>query len=384
MNGTTSLLSLALIGMACHIAQAQPADTLDRHWPAYINLDDYMVPFLVADTIHDETIVFIQEGHALPTGNLLFPAKAILSVRDVYLDRQYKEGRDWIQSGQRIIRTDSSRMPYFQKEELVYAQEKKGISQPGKLPGTFVLFSEQELIRSRQIAVTYIPDRTQGSYPKQLHPSDKLPQTTEKLARKQPLHVVFWGNSIETGANSSGFMHVPPFMPNWAQLFVYQLRRQFDGPISFANLAVGGKTADWGLQEINQVIEQQPDLVVIGFGMNDGTFRIPADTFTNRIKQIVHRVRNLQPHCEFIVITPMLANPNAIQDQLQYEYRQPLLALETKGVAIADMTYWHRWLLTHKSYQDITGNNINHPNDYLARWYAQVLSALFIPYSTKN
>ena len=377
MNRTTPLLSLALTVMACHIAMAQPADTLDRHWPAYINLDEYMVPFLMADTVRDEIVMLIQEGHALPNGDLLFPAKTILSVRDVYLNKEYEEGRDWIRSGRRIIRTDSSRMPYFQKKELVYTPEKKGMSQPGKLPGTFVLFSEQELIRSRQIAVTYIPDRTPGNYPGQLHRTDKLPQTTNKLTSKQPLHIVFWGNSIETGANSSGFMHVPPFMPNWTQLFVYQLRRQFDSPVSFANLAVGGKTADWGLQEINQVIEQKPDLVVIGFGMNDGTSQVPADTFTNRIKQIMHRISSRQPNCEFIVITPMLANPDAIQDQLQFQYRQPLLALETKGVAIADVTYWHRWLLTHKSYQDMTGNNINHPNDYLARWYAQVLAALF-------
>ncbi|MBX2924337.1 MAG: hypothetical protein KF746_19200 [Chitinophagaceae bacterium] len=74
----------------------------------------------------------------------------------------------------------------------------------------------------------------------------------------------------------------------------------------------------------------------------------------------------------------MLANPDAIQSQIQKAYQQPLLELEGPGIAIADMTAVHEELLRHKAYQDMTGNNVNHPNDYLARWYAQVISALLI------
>jgi hypothetical protein len=37
------------------------------------------------------------------------------------------------------------------------------------------------------------------------------------------------------------------------------------------------------------------------------------------------------------------------------------------------MTAVHGSLLSKKSYADMTGNNINHPNDYLARVYAQTL-----------
>ena len=39
------------------------------------------------------------------------------------------------------------------------------------------------------------------------------------------------------------------------------------------------------------------------------------------------------------------------------------------------MTSIHQSLLARKSYADMTGNNINHPNDYLARVYAQTLLA---------
>ena len=30
----------------------------------------------------------------------------------------------------------------------------------------------------------------------------------------------------------------------------------------------------------------------------------------------------------------------------------------------------------------LTGNNINHPNDYLAQWYAHIVSEILIPERT--
>lgn len=371
------ILALTLCG-GNRQALAQTVDTLDRHWPAYINLDQYMQPFLTADTIYNELLMPIKDGHAAPNGSLLFPVKSVLSVRDTYLGTEYEQGKDWIWEGQRIVLTDSSRIPYFNSHELVYGEAREGISQPGSTPGTYVLFSEGELLRSKQLAVTYIPDRRSGKPATRPSAKRQLPLTAGKLAKRQKLHVVFLGNSIETGANSSGFQHVPPFMPNWGELFVWQLRRYFDAPVSYKNLSVGGKTASWGLTQMDLVMSEHPDLVVIGFGMNDGTFGVAAEEFAKQIQTMIEAIRNQRPTCEFIVITPMLANPKAIHNNLQEAYRPALLALERSGVAIADMTHWHKWLLTHKSYQDMTGNNINHPNDYLSRWYAHVLAALLI------
>ena len=57
----------------------------------------------------------------------------------------------------------------------------------------------------------------------------------------------------------------------------------------------------------------------------------------------------------------------------QIKFAEKLLELETEGVVVANMTRLHQDLLKRKNYADMTGNNINHPNDYLARVYAQVL-----------
>jgi len=370
---------LFICSMLAVVANAQTVDTLERHWPQYIRLDQYLQPFLSADTIYDEVVMPLSDGNSFPNGRLLFPVKAILSVRDAYLGESYEEGKDWVLEGQRLVLTDSSRIPFFREQDLVFSENREGYVQPGKIPGTYVLFSEGQLFRSKQLAVTYLPDRSGEHLQRHLATSKNLPKTLQKLQQHKPLHVVFYGNSIETGANSSGVQHVPPFMPNWTELFIYGLRQHFGGKISYSNMAVGGKTAGWGVEEVDtRVSAQHPDLVVIGFGMNDGTFNVTPENFVGQIKTIMDRVSAENPDCEFIVITPMLANPAAIQFQIQAAYRKPLFDLSKKGIAIADMTYWHQWLLTHKAYQDMTGNNINHPNDYLARWYAHVLTALLI------
>ena len=67
--------------------------------------------------------------------------------------------------------------------------------------------------------------------------------------------------------------------------------------------------------------------------------------------------------------------------EFEVERMQPLFAdelykLEKKYsfVSVADMTDMHKKLLaTGKRYRDMTGNNVNHPNDFLARVYAQVI-----------
>jgi len=48
---------------------------------------------------------------------------------------------------------------------------------------------------------------------------------------------------------------------------------------------------------------------------------------------------------------------------------------ETPGSALADVTAVHSRLLASKRYVDMTGNNVNHPNDFLTRVYAMVVLA---------
>lgn len=350
-------------------------------WETYVNMDHFLQPFWKADTIYSEAVQPIKDGDKNAEGRLLFKAKKIITVKDTYLQKEYKKGKDWKYKNGKIVLTAKSTIPWFTRNELLFDQKKEGTSLPAKQEGRFVLFSEGGLLQSRQLAVTYIKEKTstwEGVRP--AYAASLLPAALAKLNNGQPLKIVFYGNSIETGANSSITLNQAPFLPTWPEMIVYNLRNHYGNAVPFKNVSRGGMSAKWGLENTNALVNvENPDLVIIGFGMNDGTGKVPPGIFIEQIKGIIQTVRSANPQCEFIVIATMLANPEAIHSQIQPEYLKPVTALAGQGIAIADMTSIHGELLRHKAYQDMTGNNINHPNDYLARWYAQVISALLIP-----
>src|SRR5690606_5656421 len=100
--------------------------------------------------------------------------------------------------------------------------------------------------------------------------------------------------------------------------------------------------------------------------MDDGTANVRPDEYRNSIKSIIDIVRRNNKNVEFILIAPMLANSYSRQSGRQAEYKKELDKLKEQGIVVADMTGVHTELLKYKSYQDMTGNNVNHPNDYFA------------------
>ncbi|GGD82366.1 hypothetical protein GCM10010911_45610 [Paenibacillus nasutitermitis] len=107
-----------------------------------------------------------------------------------------------------------------------------------------------------------------------------------------------------------------------------------------------------------------------GTGIGDG---VTPSAFKANIRSIVNTVRSVNPAAEFILAGTTLPNPETFFLDQQPYYFEALreLASEMPGVAAADMTGVHAELLKTKSFGDMTGNNVNHPNDFLSRWHAQ-------------
>jgi|GEM_PF-134422 len=352
---------------------------LAPRWNGLIDLKKYNEPFWEADTITDESIQIIKDGND-GRGSLLFSPKKILSVKSTDQKITFIKGKDWRYGDGKISMTKGSTIPFLKREDLVFWDSKPGLSMKGKVPGSFVLFNENAYFSGRQISVTYIPEKKRNwDGPVPSFQVANLPSAIKKLETKKGLDIVFYGNSIEAGYNASGFENVPPYMPAWPELVVYRLRCVYGAPVTYHNTSVPGKLAMWGLDSVqSHVCAYRPDLVIIGFGMNDGSENVSPVQYRDQISGIINAVWANKPDTEFIIIAPMLANPDAVQSGLQANYRTELEKLVKKGVALADMTGVHAELLKHKSYQDMTGNNVNHPNDYLARWYAQIIGGLLI------
>ena len=146
------------------------------------------------------------------------------------------------------------------------------------------------------------------------------------------------------------------------------------------NFAVGGTDTAWGLASIEKVIATAPDLVILAFGMNDAAGR-PAKDYQANIRSMIDTVRNEHPGAEVILVATMLGNKDwtTLHHELFPQYRDALAELCGPGIVLADMTSLWEELLKYKKDWDLTGNGVNHPNDFGHRLYAQVLTALLTP-----
>ncbi|MDD3766414.1 MAG: GDSL-type esterase/lipase family protein, partial [Eubacteriales bacterium] len=139
----------------------------------------------------------------------------------------------------------------------------------------------------------------------------------------------------------------------------------------------------WGVENAQTLVAQKnPDLVIISFGMNDGAKAVAPQTYIDNLQSIMDTVRSSNPDVEFILVSSSLPNPesasvNAGSQELYLPYLQQLCN-DAQGVALADITTPNQKLLEKKRFVDMTGNNINHPNDFMIRWYAQIISAIFL------
>ena len=339
-------------------------------------------PFWRSTTMYGESVLFLDSGDgSRPGASLLFEPTRIVSVCSSSGKITYEPGRDYIwkpgtkeivlPEGSRIVRktpADLRRPAGTQRFRLTHRDGKGEIR-----------FGAAHEYHDMQTVVTYEhkPDVWQGPCPS--FAGERLPRTAKKLADKRPLRIALLGDSISTGCNASGWAKTPPYQPAYQDLLVMNLEAVCGSKIELKNFAVGGMSTPWGVANIGRVIEAKPDLVILAFGMNDASGR-PAKDYQAKTRAMVDAVHKALPQAEVLLVATMLGNKDwtVLRQELFPQYRDALAELCGPGVALADMTSIWAELLKHKKDWDMTGNGVNHPNDFGHRVYAQVLSSLLI------
>lgn len=350
-----------------------------------VDIDVAVEPVWEGKATVNETVLFLQ-ADAAPEAALLYEPTRIKAVMSPDLQATYEEGRDYTVEGRVLRLTKDTRIPFVTREQM-YPQEKGDAAVTGRAGGGLLAMGmpDGKKFCQMQVLVTYDHEETGfGPYQPPVFAADKLPRTIAALREKKPLTIVLYGDSIANGAETSGFWKVPPFMPSWGELIRRTLRNRYGGEIKYFNMSLGGKTSEWGREEAGtRVAAKDPDLVIIAFGMGDGhvTKKASNATYKANIQSIIDTVRKGNAECEFIVVGTMLANPESPSfSGNQRDFLVPLgeLVQENKGVALADVTSAHAFMLTRKKFWDMSGNGVNHPSDFLARVYAQVLLKLLV------
>ena len=220
--------------------------------------------------------------------------------------------------------------------------------------------------------------------------ASSLTKPLEKLRDKQPLNFTFYGDSITFGAQASSLgAGAPPYAPAYPLQVVELLKKRFAyDQIHYANKAVGGKTTVWGLQAIQQVIDTNPDLVVLAFGMNDASGRLPTATYKQNIEAMIQALRAGNPDVGIILVAEFSPNPEwgGANYDLRAQNRDALHDLYTNdsNMAFVDVGAVSRQIADRKKFQDFSGNNINHPNDFLNTVYAYLVESVIATTSEQS
>ncbi len=347
--------------------------------PRY-DLDTYLLPVWEGDTVFYETALFVGKTDCAP---LLYDIKEVVGVYNYGLDVEYKEGKDYIIKDGKICRVKGGNMPFIPVDEYYLTKpnaqlelkivNNREVAPRGK---TYLAFGEKDTFTKYQIAVTY--KHAGKNIPAPIGKSQRFKNFIKKLKEDKSASVVFYGDSITVGCNASGTAtggFTKPNADSFSVMIYKKLQNVYDAKINFRNTAVGGWSSKQGIEAFSErVTNEFSDLMVLGFGMNDALTE--TKTYAERIENMALSFKEKNPDGEIVLIASMYPNTESNRLGKQEEFREELYKMEEKYpfVAVADMTEMHYNILEMgKRYRDMTGNNVNHPNDFLIRIYAQVI-----------
>ena len=360
-----------------------------------------------------ETVMFLDKGEVK---SLLFPIKSIISVTSYDGKTTYEEGKDYVIEDGKLKVTENSSIKVITSDK--YYNHAGSIIQMNGKP----MFWGESQVKAWQVSVTYEHDAAWEGYVQESQ-LEVYQNFVKKLIAGEDVTVFFYGDSITWGACSTFAEGVQPKQGAYAMLFTEALADLFGykvkyintglqasmpchtvptteyvggdrGTITYVNTAIGGWNSADGVTNFDKFVKQQVekhgcDLFVIGYGMNDGGFA--AATTKANIKKMIDGMYELKPEVSVMIVSTMTPHTgsnwdfDAIkQQERQLESLAKQLRKDDKAVAVACVHSVSKAIQEHKTFNDYSGNNINHPNDWFYRVYAQTLLQTLIGYENMN
>jgi lysophospholipase L1-like esterase len=349
------------------------------------------------NTVYEEPVCFLDTNNN--SRELLYTPSKILKVASADGSRCYEEEKDYVIQGKRILRTANSAIPVLSKDTILAPFEGVKYTEWLRLPNGKQFMKIFPEIMNYQVLITYEHEQTwEGEIPEKV--TDLLARTTKLLMQKEHVNLVFYGDSITAGWEASGcdeyaidmntleefhnHYHRYPYMPAWVTLVTNAIKEHYGyQDITKINRGAGGSTSLWGCTNAAGLVNpHKPDLVVLAFGMNN--LQDEAEKFEQEIREIITTIRSEKPECEFLLVSAMTPNTEVqgLANHKLAAHQEALYRIQKamSGIAVAPVNSIFRELNRQgKQHYDISGNCINHPNDFSVRIYAQtILAALGI------
>ena len=340
-------------------------------------------PIWSAKQIYAESLTFVRDESGSAEAPLMFAPERVVRVTDACEENEYTEGVDYEVTATGLRLLPGTRIFAFTREELEPSDPVPGSYFPAADRNIF--FREGRFFHDRQVSVTYDPVQSDWDGPVPSGAFGRLPRTRDLLENKKKLRLLIYGDSISVGANASGFTDswAPPYQPPYPGLLKAVLEHRFGAEIELINTSKGGAGSAWARENAADLAAAHaPDLALVAFGGNDSP--TPPDVFGDNIAAVAQTIRAAAPECEFIFSASTVPNPLLCTEKALFCGNQPLfapvlydLADRLGGAAVADITAMHRYVSSRKRFIDMTGNNVNHPNDFFHRLHAMYYSEMF-------
>ncbi|GBG09434.1 hypothetical protein PAT3040_04080 [Paenibacillus agaridevorans] len=330
-----------------------------------------------------ESVVFVgQTPQKLRHGNVV----RCLSVgtgqgSDHPKDVTYMEQEDFVidyEAGT-IARTENSSIPDW-RSHVVYGKESFDHRDYADCSNRkFTVYVDYEYIEESEEAHADCADAE----------GEQLRRVRAKIAAGENIRYVVFGDSISAGGDASRDEYA------FYQLFAGELRKRFEGmEFEMVNRAIGGETSVDGLKRFeDDVIALRPDIVSIGYGMNDQCTMseqirngVPPGEFERNIRQMVTRIQEATG-ADIILVTPCESNPQWKHSSGDLAIYADILKRIGKecNIAVADVhRLWNEELRAGKTHESLLLNNINHPNDYGHRIYYEAFVPLIPAVPSKS
>lgn len=357
---------------------------MKKYHPAMTVLTAAVIPVLMA-VIPSNTLAALSEGCTMKImgdslvlagetpGSLCFNRleTGSVSVRSTYRPSEkgtviYEEGRDYTVDLGRgtITRTPMSRIPDFRKNVLYAKKNFDHNKFPGYGNHPYFIWVDYITRNGSRLAV----ETNQKVF---------LSKTRAKLLKGGPFKIIVFGDSISTGDEAS--LEALRFQSRYAKALGEQFPK---AQITVENGATGGDNTVNGLARLeDKVLSRSPDLVLVGFGMNDHNVLegggVTPEQFQKNLGSIVESIRKLTG-ADVILLSTFPPHPDWMYGTHQMGKYAEATKFVASSVHCAYADVYSVWdiVLKRKDASSLLGNNINHPNDFGHWLYFLALEAV--------
>lgn len=214
----------------------------------------------------------------------------------------------------------------------------------------------------------------------------KINLDKQGLEENGPITIAVLGDSVTHGA-LDGFIDYEMVYWNILKKKINFLRDYV--PVNVINAAIGGTTSKDALKRLERdVINHNPDLVIVCFGLNEVNF--PLEDFLTSLKTIFSKLKEI---CEVIYLTPNMLNSYVADDtpERHLEYakitakyqsegkmdlyiKEAIKTADEMGIGVCDC--YAKWKQMENEGIDTTKllyNRVNHPNEEMHKLFADSL-----------